>query len=110
MKKLSLDALARLHLERAKLSSAGRSSETIFGGHDRTLRQTVIALLAGYGLGEHPNPGEGTLQVVRGRVRMAMGEHTWEARDGDFLPLPEADHALEAITDAAVLLTVAKSR
>lgn len=110
MKKLSLDALARLHLERAKLASAGRSSETIYGGHDRTLRQTVIALLAGYGLGENPNPGDGSVSVLRGRVQLAVGEHTWQAREGDYLPLPETNYSLTAITDAAVLLTVAKSR
>ena len=73
MQKLSLDALAREHLERAQNSSAGRSSETVVGGHEHTLRQTVVALRAGTGLAEHENPGEATVHVLAGRVRLGSG-------------------------------------
>ena len=34
MQKMSLAALAREHLDRARGASAGRSAETIYGGHD----------------------------------------------------------------------------
>lgn len=56
MQKLSLDALPREHLQRARDSSAGRSAETVFGGHEHTLRQTIIAMTAGITLAEHENP------------------------------------------------------
>ena len=44
MNKVSLTALAREHLEAARAASSGRSSHTVFGGHEHSLRQTLIAL------------------------------------------------------------------
>jgi quercetin dioxygenase-like cupin family protein len=49
-------------------ASSGRSSKTVFGCDEHELRQTVIALRAGEELSEQENPGEATLQVLRGRV------------------------------------------
>ncbi|WP_460859292.1 cupin domain-containing protein [Nocardiopsis coralliicola] len=121
MMKLSLDALARRHLAEAASAPAGRSAETVYGGHERTLRQTLIALTAGNALADHPNPGEATLTVLRGRVVLrskagsagsdesAKGADSWEGRAGDLLIIPEAVHALEAVEDSVVLLTVAKT-
>lgn len=107
MRKFSLDALARNHLEMAANASSGRSSTTVFGGHEHTLRHTLIALTRGNSLSEHPNPGESTIVVVRGRVRLVAGEDSWEGRSGDMLIVPQAQHSLEALEDAAVLLNVA---
>ena len=106
MQKISLDALARQHLERARDASAGRSAETVYGGHERTLRQTLIALTAETTLGEHETPGEATLQVLSGRVRLSAGDTEWEGRSGDFIAIPQARHDLRALEDAVVLLTV----
>lgn len=108
MQKLSLDALAREHLGHARQSSAGRSAESVYGGHEHTLRQTLIALTAGTTMAEHANPGEATVQVLSGRVRLGAGHDSWEARTGDFVAVPPARHNLEAIEDSVVLLTVAK--
>ncbi|WP_327425526.1 cupin domain-containing protein (plasmid) [Streptomyces sp. NBC_01527] len=108
MQKLSLDARIREHLERAAASSTGRSAETLYGGHEHTLRQTLIALRAGTTLAEHENPGEATVLVLRGRVRLHSGDETWEGMAGDLLLVPPARHSLEALEDAAALLTVAK--
>jgi len=110
MQKLSLDALAREHLGRAQQSSAGRSAETVFGGHEHTLRQTLMALTAGTTLTEHENPGEATVHVLTGRVRLVAGAETWEGRRGDLLLIPQSRHNLHAIVDSVVLLTVAKLR
>ena len=110
MRKLSLDAVAREHLERAQTSSAGRSSETVVGGHEHALRQTLVALRAGTTLGEHENPGEATVQVLAGRVRLGADGEEWEGRRGDLIVIPPARHDLHAVEDAAVLLTVSVRR
>jgi quercetin dioxygenase-like cupin family protein len=108
MLKHSLDALARHQLEAASASATGRASRTIFGGHEQVLRQTVIALCAGRSLGEHQNPGEATVHVLLGRVRLVAGDKVWEGRRGDLLIVPPDPHRLDADADSVVLLTVAK--
>jgi quercetin dioxygenase-like cupin family protein len=77
-------------------------------GHEDVLRQTLIALMAGSALSEHENPGEATLQVPGGRVRLVTDAAEWEGRDGDLLIVPQARHTLHAVEDSTVLLTVAK--
>ena len=57
---------------------------------------------------EHENPGEATVQVLFGRVRLAAGDLSWEGSPGDLLVVSDARHTLEALEDAAVLRTVAK--
>ncbi|NJP49269.1 LuxR family transcriptional regulator [Streptomyces sp. SBST2-5] len=109
MRKFSLDALAREHLERAAAADNGRSATTVYGGHEHTLRQTLLALTAGTGLAEHESPGEATLLVLRGRVRLTSGDTAWEGRSGDLIAIPPARHALEALEDAVVVLTVVKA-
>ena len=106
METTSLTALAHAQLALARDATNGRSAHTVYGGHDRRLRQTMLALLAGQGLDEHESPGEATLQVLQGRVRVTAGDDTWEGSAGDHLVLPAARHDLAAIEDAAVLLTV----
>ena len=106
--KTSLTALARQQLELARQASSGRSAHTVFGGHEHVLRQTVIALAAGHGLAEHDSPGEATVHVLSGRVRLGTGKVSWEGSPGDLLTVPAARHTLDALEDSAVLLTVAR--
>ena len=108
MDKLSLVATARELTKRAETSSNGRAAETVYGGHEHVLRQTVIALQQGETLAEHENPGEATVHVLTGRVRLVSGRTDWEGRAGDLIAVPDGRHSLEAMETSAVLLTVAK--
>jgi quercetin dioxygenase-like cupin family protein len=110
MTKTSLTALARTQLAAARSASSGRSSHTVYGGHEHVLRQTVVALVAGAELAEHESPGEATLQVLGGRVRLTAADVEWDGAPGDHLVIPATRHALQAVQDSVVLLTVAKSR
>jgi YihY family inner membrane protein len=108
MEKLSLEALAREQMKAATAAPAGRAARTVYGGHEHVLRQTLMALTAGSSMSEHQNPGEATVHVLQGRVRLVADAVAWEGRDGDLLIVPQAPHTLHALEDAAVLLTVAK--
>ncbi|MDT7708778.1 MAG: hypothetical protein QOG20_4385 [Pseudonocardiales bacterium] len=108
MKKSSLTALAREQLKIARQASSGRSAHTVFGGHEHVLRQTLIALAAGHGLDEHDSPGEATVHVLHGRVRLNAGDQEWNGSPGDLLIVPAARHTLDALEDSAVLLTVGR--
>ena len=57
MQKISLDALAREHLKRARPAPSGRSAQIVYGGHEHVLRQALMTLVKGRSLAEHENPG-----------------------------------------------------
>ncbi|WP_423487941.1 cupin domain-containing protein [Mycobacteroides sp. PCS013] len=108
MQKRSIEALIRQLFERAE--DGHNAADTVVGGHERVLRQTVIALRAGSALGEHESPGEATIYVIQGSVRLVVGAEHWDGRTGDLIEIPDARHSLQALADSAVLLTVAKHR
>ncbi len=109
MESISLTSLASEKLAEAKQSHSGRAAHTIHGGHTHELRQTVMALLAGYDLSEHDSPGESTLQVLQGHVRLTTGGDSWDGKTGDYVAIPPERHALHAVEDSVVMLTVLKS-
>lgn len=103
---MSLTALVDMHLEKARVVSAGRSSHTIYGGAEHQLRQNLFALVAGAKLQDHESPGEATLQVLTGHVLLTGGpEGDVEGHIGDFLVVPATRHGLRAVEDSVVLLT-----
>ncbi|RBY75768.1 LuxR family transcriptional regulator [Geodermatophilus sp. TF02-6] len=103
-----LERRGRELLAAAREHGSGRAADTVVGGADQALRQTLLALVAGARLAEHENPGEATLQVLEGSVRLVAGATAEDGERGDLLAVPEERHALEAVTDAVVLLTVVK--
>lgn len=107
MTTVNLNTLADELLAHAAQARSGRASETVRGHGDR-LRETVIALLAGQALHDHESPGEATLQVLRGEVRLTVPDGGSQALiTGDRTDIPPVRHGLSADTDAVVLLTVA---
>jgi quercetin dioxygenase-like cupin family protein len=106
MESMSLNTLCDEHLAAARDSKAGRSALTLHGGHDHLLRQTLIALAGGRELAEHESPGQATLQVLRGLVRVNTAGEQWQGGPGDLLVIPAERHSLHAEDDAVVLLTV----
>jgi hypothetical protein len=45
MEKISLNAIAREQATRAAAAASGRSAQTVYGGYEHALRQTVLARL-----------------------------------------------------------------
>ena len=112
MESISLTSLAAellAKLAEAQQSHSGRAAHTIHGGHTHELRQTVLALLAGHDLSDHDSPGEATLQVLQGHVRLTAGADAWDGKTGDYVAIPHERHALHAVQDSVVMLTVLKS-
>ena len=107
MQNTSLTKLVDEQLQLARHAPSGRSAHTVYGGHEHSLRQTLIALANGRQLDEHESPGEATILVLHGRVCLQAGEQSWDGETGDLLIVPDSRHALFANEDAAVLLTVA---
>ncbi len=44
--------------------------------------------------------------MLRGHVRLATADDSWEGHAGDLLVVPRDRHGLQAIDDSVVLLTV----
>ncbi|OEV04222.1 LuxR family transcriptional regulator [Streptomyces oceani] len=107
MRVTDLNTQADERMARASASSAGRAAVTVHGGGGSVLRQALIALKGGRGLAEHENPGEATVLVLRGHVRLSSGDDAAEGGDGALLTVPQARHSLEALEDSAILLSVA---
>ncbi|MGO1581875.1 MAG: cupin domain-containing protein [Actinomycetaceae bacterium] len=110
MDQLDLDALADHHLELAHGARARRSSRALVGDKDSRLRHHLVALVAGEELAEHESPGEATLLILRGRVRLVAGEDGVELGRGALAEIPPMRHSVEALEDAVFLLTVARPR
>src|SRR6476619_2151471 len=108
MEKISLTALARQHLETARAASSGRSSHTIYGGHEHSLRQTLMTMTAGSTLDDHESTCASTLKVLHSRLRVTNSSAGWYGSAGDHIRLPRVRHGLRAVEDSVVLLTVAK--
>lgn len=108
MTRVSLTALVPGLLEVARESDSGRGATTVHGRHDRSLRQTVMALRQGEHMHEHEHPGEVTVQMLHGRARLVAGRDSWDALPGDLLIMPDRRHRVEALQDCAFLFTTAR--
>jgi hypothetical protein len=55
------------------------------------------------GLGEHENPGEATVHVLQGRVRLNGDGHEWEGSPCDLLIVPSARRTFDAVEDSGTI-------
>lgn len=106
MDTLNLSELTDELAGQAASATSGRAARTIYGGHEHSLRQTVISLAAGRALDEHESPGQATLQVIRGEIQLTAGDVAWRGSGGDFVIIPARRHSVEALTAATFILTV----
>jgi quercetin dioxygenase-like cupin family protein len=102
---------ARLTEERERLRhepawrSSDRNAITLF--KTPALGLVLLALKKGARLPEHRAEGSLTVQLVSGRVRVEAASRRLELEPGDVLVLePRLGHALEAVQESAVLLTL----
>src|SRR5690625_1069247 len=106
METLDLASLAQEKLANALESKSGRDAATVCGGRDKHLRQTISALKNGGELAEHASPGEATLQVLVGRIKLRTRTESVELGEGEYMHIPDELHAVDALTDSVFLLTV----
>ncbi len=104
---VALSEVADQLLRQAHQLDAGRSGRTLTPGAGAVLKQTVLALTAGNRLHEHRAPGPATIQIILGRVSLGTPAGQLELSAGQWAPIPDEVHDLVALTDAALLLTVA---
>jgi quercetin dioxygenase-like cupin family protein len=110
MDSISLTTLGDEQLDAARLANSGRAAHTIHGGQGHALRQTLLALAADHELGQHVSPGEATLQVLRGHVRLSTAHDSWDGMAGDYVVIPPYRHSVVAVDDSIILLTILAGR
>ncbi|MCX5044058.1 LuxR family transcriptional regulator [Aldersonia sp. NBC_00410] len=111
MRKYSVTAIARHRLAHARSAPSGRSAETVYGGHEHRLRQTLIALTPGTRFGDVSIHGEATMYIVCGRVRLTCADSHVDAAAGDLVTITAAPRPrVEALVEPVLVLTVAKLR
>ena len=70
-----------------------------------------LVLPAGKLIAEHKAPGEITVHCLEGYVRFTAAGTTQELAAGDMLYLHAAEpHAVEAVSDSSILVTILRSR
>ena len=93
MQKISLEALARQQMKLAITAAGRHTADTVYGGHEKVLRQTVIGMIAGARCRARESwRGHGA--DLRGRVRLSAADLSWDGARGDLLIVPDKRHAL----------------
>ncbi|MGN6406518.1 cupin [Sinomonas sp.] len=100
---ISVEAAADLELDRARVSPHGRSARALL--HDGRLRHTLIALLDGQALGDHPKPEAATLHVLSGTMIVRADEGETRVETGQLVALPGPRHDVTAVGESVAILT-----
>lgn len=99
-----LAALGEALLAQAHEDARGKAAHLVI--KSPLMRATVIALTAGSGLPEHNSPPAATLQLLRGEAVLRSDIDRWELTAGSLVAIPPERHAVDALTDTVLLLTV----
>ena len=99
----TLEELSRKHLDIARNDAHGRSADILV--HDGPLRQTLVAIVAGTGLGEHNSPPAASMQILHGRVKVTADEGEVVLNVGELRGLTHHRHSVTAIEDSVFILT-----
>jgi quercetin dioxygenase-like cupin family protein len=99
----TLEDLSRKHLDIARDDAHGRSADILV--HDGPLRQTLVAIVAGTGLGEHNSPPAASMLVLSGRVKVTADEGEVVLNVGELRGLTHHRHSVTAIEDSVFILT-----
>ena len=102
---IDLPSLAAELLDRARESSSGRAAKQVYAVGP--LRAVVIGLTEGGQLAEHNAPPAATLQCVSGNARLVAGDRSWVVTPGQLVAIPPERHSVDALSDCALLLSVA---
>jgi quercetin dioxygenase-like cupin family protein len=100
---MDVHQLAQDQIALAHEDPHGRSAQIVV--HDGPLRQTVIALTKGTRLAEHNSPPAGSILVLRGTVGVSTADQVDTLPAGFLATLTHDRHGVEALSDAALLLT-----
>jgi quercetin dioxygenase-like cupin family protein len=100
-----LAAVGAQLLVEARASAHHRVSRLVVTGARQ--RAVLMALGEGGELGEHDSPAAATFHVLQGRARLHSGENAeWIVDAGCLVEIPPERHAVTALTDCVILLTV----
>jgi len=100
---MDVHQLAQEQIDLAHQDPHGRSAQIVV--HDGPLRQTVIALTKGTRLADHNSPPAGSVLVLRGTVVVTTADRADTLPAGYLVTLTHERHGVEALSDAAILLT-----
>lgn len=104
----SLSAEYESLYEKAVEAKSRRAGKTLV--KEGSLRVTLIALLENAELSAHQVEGAVSIQVARGRARIAADSEIRDLETGDVIVLDrEVTHTVEALADCGLLITVAMS-
>jgi quercetin dioxygenase-like cupin family protein len=102
---IDLADAAAAAIEEARTSKHGKGTRILWTGPFQRL--VVIGLTAGARLAEHSSPPAASFQVLSGTARLYAGEEAeWHVSTGEIVAIPPERHAVDAVTDCAILLTV----
>lgn len=105
---MDVHQLAQDQIAAAHEDPHGRSAHLVV--HDGPLRQTVIALTKGTRLAEHNSPPAGSILVLRGTVAVSTADQVDTLPTGFLTAVTHDRHGVEALSDAAILLTTVTSQ
>lgn len=103
---LGLEEYIRTLRAEPEYARSGRSGITLVKSPG--LRLVLEVLRQGAELAEHRAPGPITVQVLEGEIRFHAGPDTFRIRAHELLALPpRRPHAVEAVRDSVLLITLA---